>query len=265
MLGLFRTTRRSKYFAHVNTWSGPCSQIVSSRASVNLDARAAFTLGCREIASAISAYCGAVAYVRFREKAPARLEPWFEVIFWKLASQKLIRNGTTHSMAIGLQGSTTAEQLWRACRNYTQAGSRPESRACFEALHRLFNLTTRSIATVATFPAFLDPDHFPMVDTRIAKWVARTMDAHNRVDPSGPQLIPAKSMNVKGAVLTMSDFDFMYAWTHWCRHAATKLTARSPGSLVWRARDVEMAVFRAWGDRNMSHPEIDLPPLPAQG
>lgn len=169
---------------------------------------------------------------RFRENAPARLEAWFEVIFWKLASQKLIRNGTTHSMAIDLHGSSTAEQLWRACKDYTQAGSLAEARTRFEVLHRLFSLRSRSIATVATFPAFLDPDRFPMVDTRIAKWVGRTMDAHNRVDPLGPQLISAKSMNVKGAVLTMSDFDFMCAWTHWCRHAATKLTDRSSGGFV---------------------------------
>ena len=146
---------------------------------------------------------------------------------------------------------------------FTFSGIRRRTR--FEVLHRLFSLRSRSIATVATFPAFLDPDRFPMVDTRIAKWVGRTMDAHNRVDPLGPQLISAKSMNVKGAVLTMSDFDFMCAWTHWCRHAATKLTDRSSGGFVWRARDVEMAVFRAWGDRNISHPEIDLPPLPAGG
>ena len=181
------------------------------------------------------------------------------------ASQKLISNGTTHSMAIGLQGSTTAEPRWRACKDYTQASSRAESRRALTALHRLFSLTTRSIATVATFPAFPDPDRFPMVDTRIAKWVGRTMESHNRVDQLGPQLISAKSMNVKGAVLTMSDFDFMYAWTDWCRHTAAKLSARSSGGLVWRARDVEMGVFRAWGDRNIGHPEIDLPRLPDGG
>lgn len=184
---------------------------------------------------------------RFRGNAPKQLEPWFEVIFWKLASQRQFRNGTTRKMALGLQGSTTANELWRACVEYAQAGSRAESRACFLAFHKLFDLTSTSIATVATFPAFLDPDRFPMVDTRIAKWVARRMDIHNQADSSGPQLASAKSNIFDGAVLTMSDFDFMYAWTHWCRHTATKLTARESGGFIWRTRDVEMAVFRALG------------------
>jgi hypothetical protein len=96
-----------------------------------------------------------------------------------------------------------------------------------------------------------------MVDTRIAKWVSVEMDKHNQTDPLGPQLIRPK-LRKKG-VLKMNDFEFMTSWIQWCRRTAEKLASTDDG-LHWRARDVEMAVFRAWGDKK-SHPAINLPPL----
>jgi hypothetical protein len=87
------------------------------------------------------------------------------------------------------------------------------------------------------------------------------MDKHNRADPTGVLLVRPRFLNNRNTVLKMNDFDFMTSWVQWCRHTAQKLTQREDG-FRWRARDVEMAVFWAWGDRNAKrHPAIDLPPL----
>lgn len=198
---------------------------------------------------------------RFRRHAPCALEPWFEVIFWKLASQKQIRNGTSQRIARYLAENRTAGELWQRCGEYLQCGSDSDARTRFEAFLKLFGLATDSIAVVATFPAFMDPNRFPMVDTRIARWVGAVSETHNRADPSGVMLVRPRFLDSTSTVLKMNDFDFMRTWVRWCRHTADKLT-RSERGHHWRARDVEMAVFRAWGSKEAkTHPEIDLPPL----
>ncbi|GAJ05736.1 unnamed protein product, partial [marine sediment metagenome] len=45
----------------------------------------------------------------------------------------------------------------------------------------------------------------------------------------------------------MVDFDFYLHWVYWARHTAKKLSQQT--EMKWRARDVEMAVFTAWGDK----------------
>ncbi len=196
---------------------------------------------------------------RFRRQASSALEPWFEVVFWKLASQPLIKSGTTQRIATKLAENTTAEELWRKCNRYVDCDA-SEAETRFREFLDLFDLRTDSIATVATFPAFMDPERFPMVDTRIAKWVSHETDKHNQADPVGPQLIRPK-LRDKG-VLKMNDFEFMTHWVLWCRNTAHKLTLMQDG-FNWRPRDVEMAVFRAWGDKTAKcHPAVDLPALP---
>jgi hypothetical protein len=88
------------------------------------------------------------------------------------------------------------------------------------------------------------------------------MGKHNQADPSIVPLVRPKFLGSSATVLKLNDFDFMTAWVLWCRQTAEKLTRRD-GDFLWRARDVEMAVFWAWGDKNAKrHPAIDLPPLP---
>ena len=183
---------------------------------------------------------------QFRRQASSALEPWFEVVFWKLASQPLIRYGTTQRIAKNLAENTTAEELWRECIRYVDCDA-SEAKTRFREFSDLFNLTTDSIATVATFAAFMDPDRFPMIDTRLAKWVSAEMDKHNHADPAGPQLVRPK-LKDKG-VLKMNDFPFMTSWIQWCRHTARKLSPMED-ALRWRARDVEMAVFTSPGHRS---------------
>jgi hypothetical protein len=200
----------------------------------------------------------------FRRHAPNALESWFEVVFWKLATQRLVRNGTTHRIEEHLSKHTTAGELWDTCIEYVQSRTESEAQERFERFHKLFGMKTDSIATVATFPAFVDPERFVMVDTRIANWVGAEMHAHNINDPSGVQLVRPRFLDSTNTVLKMSDLDFMCTWAKWCRRTAEKLTLLTDG-FTWRARDVEMAVFRAWGEKSVKqHPELNLPPVPSQ-
>lgn len=197
---------------------------------------------------------------QFRREASYALEAWFEVVFWKLANYPQIRNGTTHAVVTYLSRHATASELWDRCCEYMESPTAPEARARFEVLLRIFGMKTPSIAVVATFPAFIDPGRFAMIDTRIAKWVGMAMQKHNSGDPSGAQLARPRFLNSKQTVLQMNDFEFMLSWVRWCRYTSGKLSRLTVG-FEWRPRDVEMAVFQAWG-KSKQHPEIFLPPCP---
>jgi hypothetical protein len=193
----------------------------------------------------------------FRNHASRGIEPWLEVVFWKLFSQPARRNSATQRIEEHLQRNfIEGKSLWKACNNYVES----PSRRTFEAFQSLFGFATNVIAVAATFPAFVFPDTYPMIDTRIAKWVGTCMTEHNAADPKGPQLTRPPFLDSRRTVLTMSDFDFMQDWIRWCGHTASKLKIST--SINWRARDVEMAVFNAWGDRHDHHPCLHLSPLP---
>ncbi len=165
-------------------------------------------------------------------------------------------------MAKHLAKHRKAGELWDRCNEYVHSND-SEARTNFEKVHQLFGLKTDRIAVVATFPAFMDPHRFPMVDTRIAKWVGEAMDEHNRSDPHGVQLVRPRFLDTASTTLAMSDFDFMLTWMTWCRYNAEKLTRLGSG-FRWRARDVEMAVFYAWGEKKeRQHPKLKLPPVPS--
>ena len=193
----------------------------------------------------------------FRNHASESIEPWLEVAFWKMYSQPTTRgNKIVRRMIYHFEGNAiTSRSLWDACNRYIENPTREH----FESIRTLLGLASPSVALAATFPAFLQPDLFPMVDTRVAKWVDHCLAAHNAADPAGPQLIRPHFADSKQSVLTMRDFSFVKNWVLWCRHTAGKLTACT--SIEWRARDVEMAVFNAWGGRHDQHPKIDLEPL----
>ena len=86
-----------------------------------------------------------------------------------------------------------------------------------------------------------------MVDARIARYVA-----------SEGKLIGFRGLNdvektlqryrekASPGVLTLYDWAFVEMWVEWCREKARELSRA--GEFQWRARDVEMAVFRAWGE-----------------
>ncbi len=180
---------------------------------------------------------------RFREHGAVSLEVWYEVAFWKMYSQDGRREGQTRRfMAQLLSGGATAAELWDACASYVAA----PSREIFDRFRRMIGYRTPVIATVATFPAFMAPTEFPMVDTRVAKWVRARALQHNAADPLGPQLKLPQYPDNGATVLTMQDWEFVASWTNWSRHMASKLSEATHRE--WRARDVEMAVLNAQGD-----------------
>ncbi len=178
----------------------------------------------------------------FRQHAQSSIEVWLEVVYWKMYSQgrgtwrakKRIQRAANFFRANGI----TSQTLWQACNAYVK---NPTQQTLAE-FQKLFGFSSKSIAITCTFPAFVDPNLFPMVDRLIADWVRGNHQMY------GPELIPPKPGH-----LELRHFSFVQSWTNWCRCMATKLSSLT--HTHWRARDVEMAVFRATGP-------VNLPPLP---
>ena len=194
----------------------------------------------------------------FQKHGRRYLEPWIQVVFWKLYSQTQHRHRTprqvhSHWKAKKISAST----LWEACQRYVETPTEDN----FESFQELFGFSSpHPIGVAAAFPAFMKPDSCPLVDTRIAEWADSCRGEHNAADPEGPQLVrPVYLDERQQADLCMNDFDFFEVWTRWCQHTAQKLRELTPR--LWRARDVEMAVCHAWGDRSGPQPKIQLPPL----
>ena len=188
----------------------------------------------------------------FRKSGQSGMGPWAEVVFWKLASLErgIAATKTGEVLDRFRLKSTRPEDLWDSLRAYVEQPTRVK----FDSFRSLFGFETKVIAVVATFPAFVAPADFPMVDTQIAKWVRGHSAEQNAADPM-PQLVPASH----NRVLSMTDFTFMQRWIAWCRHTAQKLAMLTGEE--WRARDVEMAVFQAQRDSLLLNP---LPPPPCE-
>jgi hypothetical protein len=193
----------------------------------------------------------------FRTHARQAIESWLEVVYWKIYNQPSTRrNIATRRVAAHFMDSRIVSQaLWDSCHLYIGTPTIDN----LNSFRDLLGLKSKSIALALTYPAFLRPDMYPMVDTRVAKWVAHSMKSHNAADNQGPQLTRSRFVDSKQAVLATNDFSFVQDWTRWCRHIARKLTLLT--SIEWRPRDVEMAVFNAWGGRHDKHPKIELEPL----
>ena len=170
---------------------------------------------------------------RFREQAQRRLEVWGEVAFWKLYTMPHVRDGTTQRV---LDVRVRPDELWSACMDYIEVGSR---KAFSTFRSKLF--ASRGVAAAATFPAFICPERFPMVDTQITRWALENGHLHGYSGIGGPDLeqVPA----LKAGVLKESHWPFIESWIAWCRFTAGELNRRA--GCAWRARDVEMAVFTA--------------------
>jgi hypothetical protein len=185
---------------------------------------------------------------RFQAHGANHIEAWLEVVFWKLFSQPQYRQKTTLRVEEHFQSNNIeANDLWGALNNYVQN----RTQNSFEEFQQLFGFVAPVIAIATTFPAFKDPEGHPMADTRIANWVGACMAEHNAADPEGPQLSGFPFLDGTYTTLRMRDFDSMQDWRKWCVHTSRKLSGRT--TLQWRARDVEMAVFYAWGGRNGPH------------
>ena len=197
----------------------------------------------------------------FRENNQA-IESWFEVVFWKMYSQPQFSNPQTCSIVKRFTScKVSAFSLLNTANKFMRSETFEDAHKNFDVYRSCFGYSTKAIATVATFPAFLDPNNFPMVDTRVAKWVNSQYMVHNKHDSQGPQLIRSVYGNGSSSnVLTMEDFNFYYHWILWTRQIAKKLNIET--NFHWRARDVEMAVFTAWGKgKRRKEPVLRLNPI----
>ena len=164
---------------------------------------------------------------RFCAQARDRLQAWAEVVFWKLCSggQRI----AAQKAKMVLDSGVCAADLWSSCTAYIE---QPDRRTFSAFRNMLFSSPV--VATAATFPAFIRPETFPMVDKRIARWVRMNRDQHG---------FPGDINRVPSQTITESHWYFVESWMEWCQSTARKL---SDGiGPVWRARDVEMAVFTA--------------------
>ena len=172
---------------------------------------------------------------KFRKHGPDNLEAWGEVAFWKNYAMPKARNKITRKvLARGVSGA----KLWKKCNRYIEnldlKSFRKFRKLLFEA---------PVVATAATFPAFVRPDKFPMVDKQITRWALEHGAEHRY--PGGPALECVPDLS-GGEVLRESHWPFVESWIRWCRFTACKLEKLT--GETWRARDVEMAVFTAQRD-----------------
>ena len=121
---------------------------------------------------------------RFRKQARHHLKAWGEVVFWKLCTTGSARKKLTQQV---LDSKVPPDTLWSACTDYIESGSMES----FKALrNRLFRNT--GVATTATFPAFICPERFPMVDRQVTRWANENGHLH-RYSGGSPQAVDSKS------------------------------------------------------------------------
>lgn len=196
-----------------------------------------------------------IAFENYFRSDAQKIEAWCEVVFWKLYSQKGRGDKKTNECCDFWKKNITGKGLYNAANDFINN----EDRNSFNKYRKLWPFyisRSRAIAVLATHISFLAPDRFPMIDTRIAKWVNSQLNIHNAKNPEGPQLIKSRYGQNKSTVLTMADFDFYLHWIYWTRYMANKLSQQT--EMKWRTRDVEMAVFTAWGDKRCPHPRLPL-------
>lgn len=177
---------------------------------------------------------------RFRKYAPHSIEAWYEVVFWKMFSQEGRRDARTKGVIKKITDSgVTADTLWRLCKEYMVC----QDVASFRKFRRNF-FSADVVAIVATFPAFIDPQNFPMIDKHVADWARFHRNQHDYTRHGGPALSKPPKFTKSITVLRLDQSDhreFVASWIEWCRFVARILSCHTDRH--WRARDVEMAVF----------------------
>jgi hypothetical protein len=178
---------------------------------------------------------------RFRASGHEAREAWFEVIFWKLASTRRLGKSRARRIIEDLIAiDADATELWRACADFVASSSRKS----FGSLQDALFIVSKSIPVAATFPAFMRPERFPMVDNWIAKWVMRHRVEYPVASAAAGLVAPSESfLGRRKTTLTMpSDWPFYESWIEFCPRTAKVL--QDATGLPWRARDVEMAAFQ---------------------
>lgn len=116
----------------------------------------------------------------------------------------------------------SAPRMWAACWDFVASGKRE----AFKDLQTSLFIVAGGIPVAATFPAFMAPERFPMVDSWIAKWVLRYHDAYP-ADPAAVHLVAPSEPFTSGRRKTLvasADWKFYCGWIEWCRAAASVLS-----------------------------------------
>ncbi|TAJ44990.1 hypothetical protein [Methanofollis fontis] len=190
-----------------------------------------------------------MAFEDYFRSHSSMIEPWYEVVLWKMYSQKY-GNG---------QGDRIIRQIPRYnaehpenLRSEVDRFRESLDQTAFESLASMLGYKA-AFAMVATFTAFIDPEQFPMVDRHVAAWVNKHYARFNAANPNAPELIPFASGKTWGSPsLTIEDFSSYVRWIFWTRYAVEVLSRKT--GVHWRARDVEMAVFTAGRGRFTLNP-----------
>ena len=182
----------------------------------------------------------------FRAKSNHCIEPYFEVLYWVLCGQSRRFQRTVNRIVDHvLDERIPPAQLRSAIDDIVETPTRDT----VSELRHLLGISAEVLTVALTFPAFVDPTRYPMVDTKAADWITANYLPHNR--NSTVRLTPFRFGYTS---LRYNDFDNYLNWVHWCRESAGILTDRT--GMEWRARDVEMAVFAA------ARQGLSLNPLP---
>ncbi len=181
-----------------------------------------------------------------RANCDTKVEPYFEVVFWKMYSRAGLRDRVTERIVRHILGQRVqASELLRALDRFVEVPSKD----ALDGLRAGLGIKMRVLAIALTFPAFLDPQRYPMMDMNTARWITANYLPHSR-----NRTVRLTAFKFGYTSLRYSDFDNYLHWVKWCRETAEILTPRTNRN--WRARDVEMAVFTAQREG------LSLNPLP---
>lgn len=159
--------------------------------------------------------------------------PFLEVMFWKMYSQRGRAEIRTKKLGEFLSSSgNKAKELKTSIESFIVEPSDGNAKSLITAC----GLASRTIAVAFTFPALYKSSLYPMVDTRVAKWV------NNKIFNGESTLNGLIRFQMNYTSLQMNDFDAYLCWIDWCRKQAAILHRYQP-EVKWRPRDVEMACF----------------------
>lgn len=96
--------------------------------------------------------------------APKNTAVFFEVIFWKLYSQRnWVQRTTNRIMEYIRKNEITSTQLWNAIQKFVKL----QNIENLKEIRNLLGISTNVLATPLTLPALASPETIPMIDTKL--------------------------------------------------------------------------------------------------
>ncbi len=179
----------------------------------------------------------------FKDHAPSEIEVYFEVMYWKMftifsqnPSQNLINKMVSAKVEPNL--------IFNKIENFIKNVSLDNLKDFRQLLG--MNRDEGTLALASVFPAFINPEKFPILDSRVVDWINSNLNKQNVGRISGRALLPFTFGIYQGKPTRSifdSEFESYRHWILWCQDTAEKI-AKITGN-PWSARDVEMAVYAA--------------------